>query len=140
MQINPELIYQIGQGGLVDGKLIFIHPFKNKKKPWVARCFRAKDSTVIERVFLEGYREDYDDDHYLIEFDIFPYEIYHYGNIYLGKDTELYKSYAATSEEEFVEIEADSVFVFMNLYKGKKKKKDRLPPVHTNYAPDDIDF
>ena len=141
MRINPNLVYNIGQGGLIEGKLIFIHPYKIKKRPWVARCFRDPKTNNLEREFLEGYKEDYDGDHYLIEFDIDPFEVYQYGNIYLSTSSELYKSYAATSDEEFVEIELESVLVFMNLYKKKekKKKKDKTPPP-TNFVPDDIDF
>lgn len=141
MQINPDLIYKIGQGGLIEGKLIFIHPHKIKKRPWVARCSKKKNDQTIERQFLEGWREEYDDNHYLIEFDLMPFEVYQYGNIYLGPtlEDELYKSYAMVSDEEFVEIEMESVFVFMNIYKGKNKR-GKAPPVHTNYIPEDIDF
>jgi len=138
MKINSNLTYKIGQGGLIEGNLIFIHPRKIKKRPWVAKCFKEKDSNNIGREFVEGWREDYDDDHYLMEFDLSPFEIYQYGNIYLGTE-ELYRSYAAVSDDEFVEIEFDSVLVFMSLYRGKKKR-EKKPPVHTNYAPEDIDF
>lgn len=154
MTINPEVIYQIGEGGLIDSKLIFKHPYKLKKRPWVALCVRDAETNKIERIFLDGYKEHFDDDHYLIEFDINAYEIYHYGNIYLGNNTiepdnksqpvkwneiELYKSYCATTEDDFVEIEQESVLVFMSLNRSKKKNK-KTRPVYQNYVPDDIDF